>query len=341
LLNQGKILGYTRLRIEGHLCGGTARNYGSETRAWLKRVFAGKSADKKLTLDLTISTYSTPATKILAEINRKSNSKGEMWSTTIDQGDIPFPYFRIDSSSSVVLSAKVKSTREYSLGFGGNAISLLQQATSFIAPPVPLLTKLTSDQLKNAATLANQAISSSLSVTIDETPSREVVLNPQSTGQVLAIYSLKLPPANDAYALPGADQPVGVWAVIAEPIRMSMFGEPASGVLDSKTLSPADILGFAMSDQKTLRDTLNGTATITASRDELVKATTTKGGKVNEQAYKLCRLIAASAEEHGLTAIDGGAAAWAYIKEMALASTAEGTALSGCNGLNTLPKPLS
>jgi hypothetical protein len=337
LANTGEILGYTRIRVDFRACPGADRRwYPAEKRFFLTRKFLGKHLEKSFQLSIKLSPTAVDVSPTLINIKRDSDSKGESWATVSDNGDIPTPYFRIDTGSKVLLTPAILSKRDYQSEIGSGILDLITKATAAIAPPVTLITSENKDRFNQAAAFVDSTINGLLHVEINEKAQQETALNPGTEGQVLAIYTVQLPFANDAYATKlHPEQPIGAWAVIAEPVRVSMFGTVTGGHLSGPALTPASVLGYSVAANKTVRETLSGAQDVVSARDELVKAA---DNEVEDKAYRLCRAIQNQAETLEMTPIDGGAIAWAYVRDLAFGNAKEGKASRGCARIGNYPR---
>lgn len=336
LANTGEPLGYTRIRIQFRPCpGANERHYAIEKRSFLKRKFLGKHLEKSFSLSIKLSPTDVGVSPTLISVKRDSDSKGEKWATTSDNGNIPTPYFRIDRGSTVVLTPQILSKRDYNSEIGSGLIELITQASAAIAPKVPLITSENKKRFNDAAAFVDSQINSLLHVDIDEKTIVEADLNPGNQEQVLAIYSVWLPFANDVYGTSlHPIKPVGVWTVIAEPLRASMLGTTTTDHLAAAKLSPAAVLGFKVDSNKTVREALSGSQDVIAARDELVKAHEPETG---DKAYRLCRLIQSQVEKLEMMTIDGAAVSWAYVKDLALTPKVENQAVAGCSRIGNFP----
>lgn len=337
--NTGKILGYTRFRIDFYDCPAEdVRDYGDEKRNFLKRWFLGKHATKTVEFTMSYSPNGVETKRLAVSVNRKSGNDGENWETTINAPMIPSPYFRIDQGSKATVSARVNVSRDYDSNIAEGALELVTKATAAIIPSATLITDENKERFGKASSFVDTAISGLLKVTIEEHPTVEYPLLPGRDGQVLAIYALHLPFANNAYGNAAYPlKPAGIFVVAADRLRWSMFSDVSEGPLKATSLSPESILGYLVDDQKTIRERLGGAQIIASAQDELVSS-----GDADEQAnkgYAICRLIATEAESIGLTPPDRAAVAWAYVKSMAFDPDKEGAVLAGCSRIDMFPLP--
>ena len=214
--NAGKVLGYTRIGVQYRSCNANQRDYTKEKRNVVKRFFLGKHAKKTLTVEVHATPLDVRTTKTLASIKRDSNSEGETWDTGVENDEILLPYFAVDRGTLIAIDAKLLSSREYDASIAGGVLDLVQKASNAISPTTALITTANKDRFNKAASFVDSTVDGLLKVQIDEKVRLRVPIATPETGQVLAVITLWLPPANDAYRsanLP--EQPVGQWIIYA------------------------------------------------------------------------------------------------------------------------------
>lgn len=334
--NGGKVLGYTRIGIRYKPCGGS-REISKERRDILKRYFFGKHATKLMTLNVHVRPLGVPATRPLAYLKRDSDKQGESWMTEIVNDEILLPYFRVDRSSTVAIEAVVQSDRTYNSSLAGSTLEIVQNAASLINPSTALITAENKARFTSAASFVDNAVNGMLMVSIDEKANSRVSLNSPGKKQILAIITLKLPMANNAFeSVRFPAQTIGRWEVYAEEYRPSMLADLTSAApIPTNGLSVASVLSYLVDDKKTLRESLAASKSLTAARDALVGAT--KADDITNKARTLCRAVAAEADVIGLAPIDSGAVAWAYLKDLAFDDTKHQAAVQGCDDVELYP----
>jgi len=336
--NGGKILGYTRIGVRYTACGGL-RDLLQERRGDLKRYFFGKQANKILTLKLNISPLGgVDATKPLASIKRNSNKKGESWDTVIVNDEILLPYFRVDRSSTVSIEASLRSDRTYESGLAGSTLEVVQKAAALINPATTLITKENKERFNSAASFVDGAVNGMLAVSIDEKANSRVALDSPEDKQSLAIITLSLPMANRTFAstLFPLEQG-GQWEVYAERYRPSMMADLQSATaISRKDTSVTTVMNYLVGDKKTVRESLAASKSLAAARDSLVAA---KDGDISNKARILCRAIASEVEVLGLTPVDVGAVAWAYLADLSFVPEKYKAAEVGCADVEQYPAP--
>ncbi|HVF38247.1 MAG TPA: hypothetical protein VNA29_09940 [Sphingomicrobium sp.] len=334
--NGGKVLGYTRIGVRYKSCGGL-RDLTKERRDALKRFFFGKHATKLLTLKLHVRPLDVKATKPLASIKRDSDKKGETWATEIVNDEILLPYFRVDRSSTVAIEASVESDRAYDSSLAGATLDIVQRAAALINPTTALITTENKERFNSAATFVDGAVNGMMAVSIDEKANSRAALDSPMQKQTLAIITLKLPMANNTFGSTRFPmQEVGQWEVYAETYRPSMLADLTSpSPIPRNETSVASVLNYLVDDKKTIRESLAASKSLASSRDALVAAT--KPDDVTNKARTLCRAVASEAEALGLTPVDVGAVAWAYLADLALEPSKNSAAESGCSVVELYP----
>lgn len=330
----GKVLGYTRIGVRFRPCGGE-RDLTKERRDFLRRLFAGKHASKTFMVDLHVTPLDVKKTLPLLVIKRDSTAKGENWSTDVLNDHILLPFFRVDRTSTVRIQATLKSTRTYETSVASTVLDIISRASALITPTTPLITEANKKRFNDAANFVDSTVNGLLAVTIDEKVETRPRLNSPDKQQVLAIINVSLPRANDSFASPAfPSQYVGQWEIYAEKFRVSMLADNAVGALPLSQITAASVLDLLIDDKTTLREKLAGSKGVTAARDALAAA---KDGAVGQAALVVCRAVAAEATAIGLAPVDAGAAAWAYLADMAMAKAKHDAALAGCNPVEYFP----
>ena len=336
--NSGKVLGYTRIGVRYRPCAADQRDYTKEKRDVIKRFFLGKHADKTLTVEVHATPLNVRQNKTLAAINRDSNSEGETWDTGVENDEIILPYFAVDRGTLIAIDAKLVSSREYDSTIAGGALELIQKASDAISPTTALITTQNKDRFNKAANFVDSTVDGLLKVKIDEKVRLRVPIAAPETGQVLAVITLWLPPANDAYRSAKApEQPVGQWIIYADPLRRSMVDDvEVDGPVSRASTTAATVLNYLVDDDMTLREALAGIPSVVAARDALVGAD--DEGAV-DTGRSLCRVVSLEASSLALAPIDAGAAAWAYLTDLALPKDKMANAETGCREVEYYPPP--
>lgn len=339
--NGGKILGYTRIRILYRSCGGEQRDYVGEKRDDIARFFLGKHAQKFLTIEAQVTPLDVKTSRPVASINRDSTKQGEVWDTQIENNGILFPYFRVDRSSLVNVTAKLHSAREYQSTIAADTLDIVQRASALISPTTALITTENKGRFNEAAGFVDTAVQGLLKVSIDEQVRYSVPLNPGVNGQVLGIITLRLPIANDVYRSKTDERMVGQWVIYAEPLRLSMLDDVnGNGPIRRTNVSAAAVLNYLVDDKKTLREALSGVQSLVTARDALVKTagnTQSSAEDITDKARPLCRIVANESLSLGMTPVDAGAAAWAYLTDLALPKGKMKDAETGCGEVEFYP----
>ena len=322
---------YVRLMIKYVPCPAAFdRNYGLETRWWLKRMFLHKKVGKILKVAAVVRPLGVNATKTLSEIDFDSGSKGENWTTNVDNDAVLLPYFRADDHALVGLDITFSSTRSYESGIATTTLDLAKRAASLISPTSSLITKDNKDRFNDAANFVDTTINGLLKIDVNESVHIDA---PPTAGKPLATVALFVPPADDPYlSHPERNHAVGEWRITAETLAGSIFPTAST---DDKRLSPAQIMNFRVSDDKTLRAALTASNNVQTARDTLLKSK--DGTSVSDAALTLCRATEAEADAEGFSNADVGRVVWAYLSDLALPNDKRGDATTACSQLDHWP----
>jgi hypothetical protein len=95
------------------------------------------------------------------------------------------------------------------------------------------------------------------------------------------------------------------------------------------SFTASSVMNFSVAEQKTLREALAGSSSVTAARDALIAAP----DEARDFGRTFCRTVASEADSLGLAPVDAGIATWAALTDLALTDTKMASALSGCNGI--------
>ncbi|HEX5257304.1 MAG TPA: hypothetical protein VFW35_00825 [Sphingomicrobium sp.] len=322
---------YVRLMIKYVPCPAASdRVYGLESRGWLKRMFLHKKVGKILKVVAVVRPLGVNATKTLSEIDFDSGSKGENWTTNVDNNAVLLPYFRADNRALVGLDITFSSTRSYESGIASTTLDLAKRAATLISPTSSLITKDNKDRFNDAANFVDTAINGLLKIDVNESVHIDA---PPTAGKPLATIALFVPPADDPYlSHPERNHAAGEWQITSETLNGSIF-PTASG--DDKRLSPAQIMNFRVSDDKTLKSALTASNNVQTARDALLKSK--KGADVSDAALTLCRAIAAEADAQGFSNADVGRVVWAYLSDLALPTQSRSDAFTACAQVDHWP----
>lgn len=322
---------YVRLMIKYVPCPAASdRVYGLESRWWLKRMFLHKKVGKILKVAAVVRPLGVNATKTLSEIDFDSGSKGENWTTNVDNNAVLLPYFRADDRALVGLDITFSSTRSYESGIATTTLDLAKRAATLISPTSSLITKDNKDRFNDAANFVDTTINGLLKIDVNESVHVDA---PPTAGKPLATIALFVPPADDPYlSHPERNHAIGEWQITAETLNGSIF-RTASG--DDKRLSPAQIMNFRVSDDKTLKAALTASNNVQTARDALLKSK--KDADVSDAALTLCRATAAEADAQGFSNADVGRIVWAYLSDLALPTQSRADAFTACAQVDHWP----
>lgn len=327
--------GYTRLTLTLLCYGkGPERIYDEVRRNALRRLFAGKSISRVLTIhsSLTRPHVTTTVAAITADYE-SSKGAGESWTSEFNGTLALTPYFRVDPDNIVSLKAELRASSSYRTNIAQGSLDLIQRAADLVAPGASLLNTLNEDRYNEASRFVDQSISSLLRESIIERASNDFPMAAWA-GQPLAYLTVNLPLGNEI--TPGKRNSavqqakvLGVWKISSEPTILSIFTDVSASSDTSesatalqarfKELTQHTILNFRVSGDLTLTSALAAESGIAAARDRLVS--TKNGNKVEDpsglrnDARNLCMLVADKAEKLGFNRIDVAAAVWAYSRQ--------------------------
>lgn len=332
--NGGAPYGYSRLRVSFTPCNAQQRDIVPEKRLPLIRYFFGKQADKVLKLKVTVKPLGVSSSTTLTSIHRKSSKTGEDWVTEVENDGVLLPYFRVDANSLVRIEADFQSTREYNSNISSESLGIIKRASALISPAAPLITAQNKDRFNDAANFVDSSINGLLKVSITEKPSLATFISPNGKKQPLAIVTLVAPWANDVYPERGGLIPVGQWTVWADELRASLLGVHNQNALVPGSYTASSVMNFSVSEEKTLKEALAGSSSVTAARDALITA---KGEEATDAGRTFCRTIALETDALGLAPLDVGIATWAALTDLALPETEMGHALTACSKVENFP----
>lgn len=320
-LQQGQ--GYTRFVLHYLPCAGSLRNYDSQRRDWVKRLFAGKAISKLLTVRASLPSPAIATVNPIATISHDSGRKtGEAFSTEVSNQLWLTPYFRLNGPTNVGIDFSLNAATEYKTSVAGDALDLIKRASGLIAPTSALVTDVNKDRFNEAASFVDTSINSFLKQSVLERRKDDY---PVVGGEKnLVAVALSLPAMNKTL---GNNATVGVWVVSTDRIISSVFYLAVTGgKLETKNLSAASILNFEVGAGISLRQSLASRAQLNQARDEFLHSedeinstgdTETKK-EWNVAARGLCSAIENEAQAIGLVPMDIGAVLWAYADTLPL-----------------------
>lgn len=130
-----------------------------QKRNIFKRYFWGQKFDINLSAHIKIGNYETTAP--LLTISHQSNSDGEQWSRVVSHELLDFPLFLVKEnggSSIPVVNFVLSGSKEQSSVMAGTALNVAITAIKQVSPEAAVLTKLTSQSIKNKARAIDDAI---------------------------------------------------------------------------------------------------------------------------------------------------------------------------------------
>ena len=336
----GKVLGYTRLRMEFTPCGTKQlRRYAQESRSPLERFFVGKTDNQVLKFDAALEPLGVKATIQLYSLLRNSAKDGQSWTTDIRNDDYLLPYFRVDSASVLNFSANFQSEGSSKVEIGSRLLEIVSHGSSLIAPSALLITDDNKPRFNAAAEFVDRSLSQLFNKKVTETARQGIPISPtKEARQHLATLILFAPHPIKTYSttnVPG--RYIGQWDIYAEQLKESMFAEVTGNQADVTNLDPASVLNFKIGDKEVLRDRLASSEGIGKAAKALAQAAE---GAVGEPAVGFCRLVAMESARVGLAPYDTAIATWAYLEDQGMVGAKETNARQACTPiLRTLKLP--
>jgi hypothetical protein len=162
---------YTRWVVE-EVAGTPAdmiRDYHSERRSALERLFLGKTRNTTISLKIHMRDPDVdfPLTLMTADYSGK-RGEGQTFTTILSRSDMSLPDFRISPTSSVSFEANARSSTDIDVQAAGIVLGTLRD-TLAIAAPGSLLTSVNREQVQRTATAYDKALSQLLSSSVGET----------------------------------------------------------------------------------------------------------------------------------------------------------------------------
>jgi hypothetical protein len=336
--NLGDAIGYTRVRAEFVPCHGSGdRDYKSESRGWLTRLFVGLKTEKILTIRVTVSGDFDEVSKdtILASISRTSSKTGDEWATHVAESTILLPYFRVGQRTSITVAPTFFASSDYSTSVASDVLAVVENAAAAINPTSTLITSENQPQFNRAANFVDKTVSGVLHRKIGEDAVSVRDLHDLQRGGEIARILLLAPAAN--YTVTAVAKPLGVWIIRAEPMIKSVFGpETPDGRLQLSSLSAKTILTSTVAEGKNLGDSLLASTKVSGARDAYLKAT--KPTDIRKTGAQFCNAVSTEAAKMWFTPADVGAIVWAMATDLAPEAASQKNLLSACDGIAPLPK---
>jgi hypothetical protein len=327
----GRVLGYTRLRLEFTPCEtDQLRHYGQESRSAIERFFVGKVDNHVLKFDVDIEPLGVKSSSQLYSMLRNSAKDGQTWTTDIRNNDYLLPYFRLDTSSVLNFSANFQSEGSSNFDIAGTVLDIIEQGSKLITPSAVLITDENRTRFNDAADFVDGSLSRLFYKKVTETARTGIAVEPTETSeQHLASIVLIAPDPRKTYIAVGWPQRViGRWDIYAEKLRQSLFAEVHNGVADIAELDSATVLNFKIGDKDVLRDRLAASEAISKATKAMAQAS---DATVDEPAIGFCRLVAMEAAKVGFAPHDTAIAAWAFLEDQAMKPGKTKAAQVACN----------
>jgi hypothetical protein len=329
----GQIDGYTRLYIDGNVLPASAqpRVYHEEDRGFWRRLVAGRSLSRVLTVNVALSEPNVSISRPLASASHESNrTAGEVWTSELSGDRLLTPYFRLGSRTTASVQFNLSATSTLQGSVTGDVLSVIRSGVDLVAPTSSLVTSLNEQGYRDASKFVDDAISRLFGESITERSIVDVRLNNSIGNLKLAAGTAAFPDGGGR--LSGGDQrTIGTWSVMMEPPIVSIFsatlyeapaGQAAVAGCATPTagparqactafsgISPHTVLGLRVGDDVTLMQSLLADAAVQGSMKALEDAA--QNAKVGP-ARSLCNAVAGQAQRLGLNRFDEAAAVWAF-----------------------------
>ena len=220
---------YTRLEIHGFDDSGRPLNttaqdiYPYESRSWASRLIAGMR--KSFTLSVKVNIGDFKATVPLVSIDHTSDTNvGEQFQRVVFHrvGDFPLFLVRRDGSNGIVsASFTVQASDDYRTHMVSDLIKTAQAVAGQLAPPVPVLTTLTSAEGQKLSASMDTTLGHLFSSSIEETQRTDDDI--RGWGDRVQV-TLHIPPTDQDWTdIPS--KPIGSWKVTFANPRPSIFSD--------------------------------------------------------------------------------------------------------------------
>ena len=335
----GKVLGYTRLRIDFIECADKQlRDYNKETRGMIERFLVGKADNHVLKFDAQVEPVGVKTSSQLYSMLRNNSKDGQTWTTDVRNGDFLLPYFRIDTASILNFTANFQSEGTSDVDVATATLDIIERGAKLIAPTAAVITDTNKERFNSAATFVDDSLSKLFYKKVTETARQGVAIRPTAASEHLLVRIVLFAPHPTKTFITPLNQarPIGEWNIYAEKLRKSLFVDDVDGAVqaDVSTLDPATVLNLKIDDKQVLRDRLASSEAIGKAAQLLAKAT---AGQAAEPAISLCRLVAAEAAKVGLAPYDLAIAAWAFLADQAMETTKHDAASAACKAVRHYP----
>lgn len=205
--------------------------YPYKTRSGFERFFVGRRHSETLSVKIVSGDF-TATVPLITLSHDSTRSDGEVFSRSIYHVARNFPLFLVRGTGSGDIASAtvtVKGTDKTESNAAGAALGAVMAATSLIASPPALLTKLSADSNRAVATSIDGTISSLFAMTLSE---EQIVDEPVKTWTPVTIY-LKLPRREGHWnsMKSGSNPtegnleyiPIGTWRIYFDDPRVSAF----------------------------------------------------------------------------------------------------------------------
>lgn len=163
---------YTRWVVEevASTPAGMVRDYKSERRSALERLFLGKTRNTTISLKIRMRDPDVDFTLPLMTVDYSGKrGEGQTFNTILIRSDMSLPDFRISPTSSASFEANARSSTEIDVQAAGIVLGTLRDTLAIAAPGSSLLTSVNREQVQRTATAYDKALSQLLSSSVGET----------------------------------------------------------------------------------------------------------------------------------------------------------------------------
>jgi hypothetical protein len=149
---------------------GMVRDYKSERRSALERLFLGKTRNTTISLKIHMRDPDVDFTLPLMAVDYSGKrGEGQTFNTILSRSDMSLPDFPISPMSSASFEASARSSTDIDVQAAGIVLGTLRDTLAIAAPGSSLLTSVNREQVQRTATAYDKALSQLLSSSVGET----------------------------------------------------------------------------------------------------------------------------------------------------------------------------
>lgn len=337
---------YTRLYVERRQPAGEARarDYTREVRHPFRRWAVGRTISRVLSLQTSLDRPRITTTyALLASHHASSRGLGEQFGTEQAERRYLTPYFRIDGSGTLSLTAGISATRGFDADAAANVLGLIQAGAGLLSPASALATTINERRISDAAAFVDKALTSTFGQSVTERAVFESRLDrlPLTADSEIAEIEAAFPMGPEIVGTRSERSDVGQWRVVAEAPVATMFGgrvpagttgcDPADAIAEARCAlrgaSPAAVLAFPLDGSTDIRRLLAADPAVSAAMEALLRnASAGNATDRTNAAARVCEGVAAAVTTAGFNRIDSAVIVWAFSHGGQLSST-EGATL--------------